>query len=230
MPLDRRGRSWWCCGDVGIREYMCRLCNYKGVTQSDLNRHTKSQIHLMKARNECVQCSEGFVSPMNLEQHRQDKHPTSNSAAPVVTTNDEVFWCCAGDFTDVRQIIGDSIKVYHRHLMVERERENGIFQWCNWLLIPVVCVQTLLFYLLPWHVFMTFSVCVSQRILYAGYLLMACNSKLLIVLKTVFYCWSVFGVCPSCCPSCSLHSFLFLNCQQGLGEEGFVELKPNHFV
>jgi len=83
---------------AGIREYMCRLCNYKGVTQSDLNRHTKSQIHLMKARNECVQCCEGFVSPMNLEQHRQDKHPTtsSNSAAvvhgPVATTSAaEVF-------------------------------------------------------------------------------------------------------------------------------------------
>jgi len=79
---------------AGIREYMCRLCNYKGVTQSDLNRHTKSQIHLMKARNECVQCSEGFVSPMNLEQHRQDKHPTSNSPAvhvPVVTMNAEVI-------------------------------------------------------------------------------------------------------------------------------------------
>jgi len=81
---------------VGIREYMCRLCNYKGVTQSDLNRHTKSQIHLMKARNECVQCSEGFVSPMNLEQHRQDKHPTNSSSAapPAVTTNAEVFRAC----------------------------------------------------------------------------------------------------------------------------------------
>jgi len=75
---------------VGIREYMCRLCNYKGVTQSDLNRHTKSQIHLMKARNECIQCSEGFVSPMNLEQHRQDKHPTNSNSA-TLTTDAKVF-------------------------------------------------------------------------------------------------------------------------------------------
>ncbi|XP_070175497.1 zinc finger protein 236-like [Littorina saxatilis] len=53
----------------GIREYCCRLCNYKGVTQSDLNRHMKSQIHLLKARNECGRCHEGFVTAKNLEKH-----------------------------------------------------------------------------------------------------------------------------------------------------------------
>lgn len=63
----------------GIREFLCRLCNYKGVTQSDLNRHTKSQIHMMKERNVCVQCHEGFVSPMNLEQHRREKHNNNNN-------------------------------------------------------------------------------------------------------------------------------------------------------
>jgi hypothetical protein len=53
----------------GIREFHCKLCNYKGVTQSDLNRHMKSQIHMMKAQNECRLCGEGFVSPKNLEKH-----------------------------------------------------------------------------------------------------------------------------------------------------------------
>lgn len=54
---------------TGIREFCCRLCNYKGVTQSDLNRHMKSQIHLLKSRNECTRCGEGFVTTKNLEKH-----------------------------------------------------------------------------------------------------------------------------------------------------------------
>lgn len=54
---------------VGIREFCCRLCNYKGVTQSDLNRHMKSQIHLLKAKHACSHCDEGFVTPRNLERH-----------------------------------------------------------------------------------------------------------------------------------------------------------------
>lgn len=53
----------------GIREFCCKLCNYKGVTQSDLNRHMKSQIHLLKSRNECCRCGEGFVTAKNLEKH-----------------------------------------------------------------------------------------------------------------------------------------------------------------
>ena len=57
------------CWFSGIREYCCRLCNYKGVTQSDLNRHMKSQIHLLKSRHQCQRCSEGFVTAKNLEKH-----------------------------------------------------------------------------------------------------------------------------------------------------------------
>lgn len=53
----------------GIREFCCKLCNYKGVTQSDLNRHMKSQIHMLKSRNECPHCGEGFVTPKNLDKH-----------------------------------------------------------------------------------------------------------------------------------------------------------------
>ena len=55
---------------AGIREFHCKLCNYKGVTQSDLNRHMKSQIHMMKAHNQCSMCGEGFVSPKNLQRHQ----------------------------------------------------------------------------------------------------------------------------------------------------------------
>ena len=47
---------------AGIREFLCKLCNYKGVTQSDLNRHMKSQIHMMKMQNECRLCGEGYLS------------------------------------------------------------------------------------------------------------------------------------------------------------------------
>ena len=54
---------------LGIREFCCKLCNYKGVTQSDLNRHTKSQIHTLKANNECIHCGEGFVTRANLDKH-----------------------------------------------------------------------------------------------------------------------------------------------------------------
>lgn len=54
---------------LGIREFHCKLCNYKGVTQSDLNRHNKSQIHILKSRNQCHQCQEGFVSPFSLQEH-----------------------------------------------------------------------------------------------------------------------------------------------------------------
>ena len=53
----------------GIREFCCKLCNYKGVTQSDLNRHMKSQIHMLKSRNACKYCGEGFVTTKNLEKH-----------------------------------------------------------------------------------------------------------------------------------------------------------------
>ncbi|XP_021342010.1 zinc finger protein 236-like isoform X2 [Mizuhopecten yessoensis] len=53
----------------GIREFCCKVCNYKGVTQSDLNRHMKSQIHILKSRNECNHCGEGFVTQKNLEKH-----------------------------------------------------------------------------------------------------------------------------------------------------------------
>ncbi|XP_061182896.1 ras-responsive element-binding protein 1-like isoform X2 [Saccostrea echinata] len=53
----------------GIREFCCKVCNYKGVTQSDLNRHMKSQIHMLKSRNECTYCGEGFVTAKNLEKH-----------------------------------------------------------------------------------------------------------------------------------------------------------------
>ncbi|XP_069119960.1 zinc finger protein 236-like isoform X2 [Argopecten irradians] len=53
----------------GIREFCCKVCNYKGVTQSDLNRHMKSQIHILKSRNECRHCGEGFVTQKNLEKH-----------------------------------------------------------------------------------------------------------------------------------------------------------------
>ena len=34
----------------------------------------KSQIHMMKAQNECRHCGEGFVSPKNLERHVEEKH------------------------------------------------------------------------------------------------------------------------------------------------------------
>ena len=54
---------------IGIRAHHCRLCNYKGVTQSDLNRHMKSQIHLLKSANACRLCGEGFVSRKNLAKH-----------------------------------------------------------------------------------------------------------------------------------------------------------------
>ena len=47
---------------AGIREFLCKLCNYKGVTQSDLNRHMKSQIHMMKMQNECRLCGEGYLN------------------------------------------------------------------------------------------------------------------------------------------------------------------------
>jgi ribosomal protein S27AE len=59
----------FCFFHSGIREFCCRLCNYKGVTQSDLNRHMKSQIHLLKSNNECKKCGEGFVTAKHLEKH-----------------------------------------------------------------------------------------------------------------------------------------------------------------
>ena len=34
----------------------------------------KSQIHMMKAQNECRHCGEGFVSPKNLERHAEERH------------------------------------------------------------------------------------------------------------------------------------------------------------
>ena len=63
------GLEFVCFCFAGIREFHCKLCNYKGVTQSDLNRHMKSQIHMMKAQNECRLCGEGFVSPKNMDKH-----------------------------------------------------------------------------------------------------------------------------------------------------------------
>lgn len=45
------------------------MCNYKGVTQSDLNRHMKSQVHLLRSNHVCPQCGEGFVTPKTLRDH-----------------------------------------------------------------------------------------------------------------------------------------------------------------
>ncbi|RUS90302.1 hypothetical protein EGW08_001900, partial [Elysia chlorotica] len=54
----------------GVREFCCRVCNYKGVTQSDLNRHMKSQVHLLRSNNVCPSCGEGFVTPKALRDHQ----------------------------------------------------------------------------------------------------------------------------------------------------------------
>jgi hypothetical protein len=48
----------------GIREFKCHICHYEGVTQSDLNRHLRSQSHLYLERmgNKCKKCGEDYTS------------------------------------------------------------------------------------------------------------------------------------------------------------------------
>lgn len=38
------------------------MCNYNGVTQSDLNRHKKTQSHIARSQNVCTMCGLGFYS------------------------------------------------------------------------------------------------------------------------------------------------------------------------
>ena len=51
------------------------------MTQSDLNRHTKSQVHLLRSQHLCVRCGEGFVTPRSLEDHQtQPCHRDDNDS------------------------------------------------------------------------------------------------------------------------------------------------------
>lgn len=37
---------------LGIKQYLCQICNYNGVTQSDLNRHCK--VSKMISEGDCT--------------------------------------------------------------------------------------------------------------------------------------------------------------------------------
>lgn len=50
--------SWF----TGIKLYSCDVCNYNGVTQSDLNRHKKTQSHIARSQNVCSMCGLGFYT------------------------------------------------------------------------------------------------------------------------------------------------------------------------
>lgn len=58
----------------GIKHYMCQICNYNGVTQSDLNRHLKTRTHLLRSRNVCPCCGTGFHTRSLSDEHFKSCH------------------------------------------------------------------------------------------------------------------------------------------------------------
>lgn len=63
----------------GIKQYLCQICNYNGVTQSDLNRHCKTRSHMLRSANVCPLCSLGFSTTTLLEDHLIKFHETSRT-------------------------------------------------------------------------------------------------------------------------------------------------------
>ena len=51
------------CPPPGIKEHSCDVCNYSGVTPSDLTRHRKTQSHIGRTANICDLCGLGFNTP-----------------------------------------------------------------------------------------------------------------------------------------------------------------------
>lgn len=68
----------------GIKQFLCQICNYNGVTQSDLNRHCKTRSHVLRSANVCPLCSLGFSTRTLLEDHLVKFHDTSDSTASVL--------------------------------------------------------------------------------------------------------------------------------------------------
>ncbi|XP_022252670.1 zinc finger protein 585B-like isoform X2 [Limulus polyphemus] len=83
----------------GIKEHLCRTCNYNGVTRSDLNRHCKTRAHILRAQHICLNCGLGFYSTALLQEHvalfhsykealhNNDGHNSSKSQEPKVLTD-----------------------------------------------------------------------------------------------------------------------------------------------
>lgn len=57
---------------------MCQVCNYNGVTQSDLNRHLKTRTHLLRSRNVCACCGTGFHTRSLSDEHYKSCHLSNN--------------------------------------------------------------------------------------------------------------------------------------------------------
>lgn len=57
---------------------MCQVCNYNGVTQSDLNRHLKTRTHLLRSRNVCACCGTGFHTRSLSDEHYKSCHLNSS--------------------------------------------------------------------------------------------------------------------------------------------------------
>lgn len=58
---------------------MCQVCNYNGVTQSDLNRHLKTRTHLLRSRNVCACCGTGFHTRSLSDEHYKSCHLSANN-------------------------------------------------------------------------------------------------------------------------------------------------------
>lgn len=65
---------------TGIKQYLCQVCNYNGVTQSDLNRHCKTRSHSLRSANICPLCALGFSTRTLLDDHIIKFHETSESS------------------------------------------------------------------------------------------------------------------------------------------------------
>ena len=79
--------AWLYYSQTGIKQYLCHICNYNGVTQSDLNRHCKTRSHVLRGGNICPLCSLGFSTPTLLKDHVIKFHDSSSLSAPKENSN-----------------------------------------------------------------------------------------------------------------------------------------------
>ena len=57
------------------------MCNYNGVTQSDLNRHCKTRSHSLRSTNICPLCALGFSTRTLLDDHILKFHESESTSS-----------------------------------------------------------------------------------------------------------------------------------------------------
>lgn len=99
----------------GIKQFLCEVCHYYGVTQSDLNRHKKTQGHCLRSRNVCHICGLGYFSRQQKANHMLTCHQNVGGS-PGSSKKDMKCGKRPLDATDVTSRLTPKIERMRRHL------------------------------------------------------------------------------------------------------------------